>query len=368
MFGVKKEKGGALEMKKYISFFAKMVLMFALMILVGNANTVLAEETTEADTEKTYTVTFRAGNVGNIDTSKIDSEAGNVEVTANYVKYTVSKGSKLGNIFGNGTTTLNESEINAFFRNIVSVDEGYSLRNITELEEGMPEKEIRRNTEYVLDYVKLVDPVTYVVEFVDDATGEQIALPTIAAGNAGEEILCVPLSIAGYACDQGEVKLILTKDADNKVQFVYTYVGEVETVTETVVVNVPGDVITETVVNEISVANPQEQGAVNAPEGGATNGNADVNEENQGQDDNGEVEIVDEDVPLDDGADTLQIEDDEVPLASGEKELTDEDVPLSAGARMNPAVVGVVAAAIVATGGVAVFVFKRRKKNNVTKK
>ena len=62
MFGVKKEKGGALEMKKYISFFAKVTLMFALMILVGNANTVLAEETTEANTEKTYTVTFRAGN------------------------------------------------------------------------------------------------------------------------------------------------------------------------------------------------------------------------------------------------------------------------------------------------------------------
>ncbi|MBQ2283865.1 MAG: hypothetical protein II250_06785 [Agathobacter sp.] len=329
-------------MKKYVKFFTGMLMAFTLVAGILPSTQVKAETT-----KKTYTVTFRAGNVGNfnLNTSNISGE--NIEATENYIKFTVEKGESLSSTFD---FISDDASLDAYFLNVTSsdndvdyIDSGYRLKTVSEWAENAANATVKRNTEYVLDYAKLVNPVKYTICFVDVESGEQIAPSTIAYGNAEEEILCTPLNVSNYSTTDKAVTLVLSEeDSENVVTFQYTYTGEVETITKTITNVEPGETITETVINEVEVVEPGGATVVTPEPADDNQADNQVNDQDNNQvndQDNNQVDIQDEQVPLaddqnnndqnvadqDDNSDnngqTVTIEDEETPLADGKEDL-----------------------------------------------
>lgn len=330
-------------MKKVKKYFMGVLAAFIAVVMMLPTTPVKAEETAK----KTYTVTFRAGNVGRFQTESNNISGDNVEVTANYIKFTVAKGESLAQTFG---FIGNDADLDAFFLNMTAdIDSGYRLKNASSWCAGAAEAAVNRNTEYVLDYAKLVNPVKYMIRFVDVESGEQIAAPTIAYGNAGEEIECSPLSVASYYTEDEMVSIMLNaEDEDaNNVTFRYTYNGEADTTVQTVTEYKAGDTIVNTVTNEIEEETP----AAAATAAAATP----VQDDAQGAD----VVIEDEAVPLanEEGEaavsedNLVDIEDEQVPLAAENEHSADSYWKAVAGGTI--AVIGLIAA-------VAVFVGKKR--------
>ncbi len=110
---------------------------------------------------------------------------------------------------------------------------------------------VERNTEYVLDYKRLIDPVSYTVSFIDSQTKEQIATPQIIYGNAEEIIMVTPVTVSDYTPTESSKTIKLEKGKGNTATFEYHYTGAVETITSTVTNVVPGTTRTETVVSEV---------------------------------------------------------------------------------------------------------------------
>ena len=133
---------------------------------------------------------------------------------------------------------------------------------------------VERNTEYVLDYKRLIDPVSYTVSFIDSQTKEQIATPQIIYGNAEETIMVTPVTVSDYTPTESSKTLKLEKGKANTATFEYRYTGAVETITSTVTNVVPGTTRTETVVSEVEetvivpgAAQPLRRGARRADAG-----------------------------------------------------------------------------------------------------
>lgn len=320
-------------MKKCVKFFTG--ILMALTLVTG----ILPTTQVKAETaKKTYTVTFRAGNVGSFNVNAGNVSGDNIEATENYIKFTVEKGESLSSTFD---FISDDASLDAYFLNVTSssadaeyIDSGYRLKEVSEWADNAANATVKRNTEYVLDYAKLVNPVKYTICFVDAESGEQIAPSTIAYGNAEEEVLCTPLRVSDYSTTDQAVTMNLKEDGENVVTFQYTYTGEVETITNTITNVEPGETITETVINEIEVVEP----------GGATVVTPEPADDNQANDQadnqvNNQVNIPDQQVPLaddqnnndqnvadrDDNSDnngqTVTIEDEETPLADGKEDL-----------------------------------------------
>ena len=347
-------------MKKMMRLFAGVLTVFTLLVSIMPATVVKAENTEK----KTYTVTFRAGNVGSFNLNAGNISGENIEATANYIKFTVEKGESLSSTFD---FISDDASLDAYFLNVTSasdetayIDSGYRLKAVSDWCAGAADAAVNRNTEYVLDYAKLVDPVKYMIRFVDAESGEQIAPPTIAYGNAGEEIVCNPLTVTSYSTADTAVNIVLNAEDENAntITFKYTYTGETGTVVQTVTEYVPGETVTQTVTNEIQQEVPAGP-AVVVPDAG----NADA----------GNVDIDDENVPLDDGEDEdVTIEDEEIPLADGEGEdsttnIEDEETPLAAGNEnpmqtyLAPILGGMIA--IVVVFAIAAVVLMKRKQS-----
>lgn len=293
-------------MKKCVKFLTGVLTAFTLIASVFPTTPVNAETA-----KKTYTVTFRAGNVGSFNLNAGNISGENIESTENYIKFTVEKGESLSSAFD---FISDDASLDAYFLNVTSasdeaeyIDAGYRLKDVSEWAEGAAEKEVKRNTEYVLDYAKLVNPVKYTIRFVDASSEEQIAPSTIAYGNADEEILCTPLTISNYSTEDQAVTMTLSEEDEstNVVTFKYTYTGEVETITNTVTNVIPGETVTETVVNEVTVVEP----------GGAAVVTPEADEQ---------ANIPDEQVPLAD--EQANIPDEQVPLADDQNDDAEEPV------------------------------------------
>lgn len=348
-------------MKKSVKFLTGVLAAFTLIASVFPTTMVKAE--TE---KKTYTVTFRAGNVGsfNLDANNISGE--NIEVTENYIKFTVEKGESLNSTFD---FISGDDSLDAYFLNVTSgseeadyIDAGYRLKEVSEWAEGAADTAVKRNTEYVLDYAKLVNPVKYTIRFVDKESGEQIAPSTIAYGNAADVVHCTPLYISNYSTEDSALTITLNENDENAnmVTFEYTYTGEVETITNTVTNVIPGETVTETVVNEVEVVEPggatvvtpeqpAQQDVVDIPEQDvplADNPDENVNNnEDQNQQDNEENQAG--------GNETVTIEEEETPLADGKQKSQDSYwAPIAGGAAL--------AVILVAAIGAVVTVLKKK--------
>ena len=282
----------------------------------------------------TSTVTFRAGNVGTFDTSKISSIDGKLEVTENYLKFTVEKGDDLSDFFAD------DAALDSTLAYCLDVEENYFLKDCDSYGASVGASNFH-NTEYVLDYGVLVDGVSYTVYYVDKESGEQITAPTIAYRNKGESVEVTPLSIAGYPTTDEPVTLTLSESGGNEVTFYYTASEEQTTVVNTIV--------NTTTTGQTTTAAGAANGA-NAAAGGNDGGNADGADAQQVEN------IADEQTPLDAGANG--------DADNGETTIEDEDVPLQAGfaqsvkAYVIPITVGIFAAALI----VAVVILLYRKK------
>ena len=389
-------------MKKVKKIITGFLMVFIFIAMVLPMTTVKASEEKEVAEKRMYTVTFRAGNVASIDTDKITVSDG-MEVTKNYIKVKVAKGDTLAFTVPGWES---DAGLTSWFSNCLHYEKeaAYGLKAFS----GIVGTAVERNTEYVLDYKRLIDPVSYTVSFIDSKTKEQIATPQIIYGNAEETIMVTPVTVSDYTPTESSKTLKLEKGKANTATFEYRYIGSVETITSTVTNVVPGTTRTETVVNEVeetvivpgtarqtgftaNVVN-NASNAVNAPVGNTANNVADNNANNAADNavnapaddnedqtvDDSNVEIPEEQTPLVDGDGNdgvVDIEESETPLAntaedentvSGDVDGNDADLAAqeidAASVPVAVPVIGGIAAVFIA-GLIAFLVYKNRKRS-----
>ena len=389
-------------MKKVKKIITGFLTVFIFMALVLPMTTVKASEEKEVVEKRMYTVTFRAGNIACFDIDKITVSEG-MEVTKNYIKVKVAKGDTLAFTVPGWES---DARLTSWFSNCLHYEKeaAYGLKAFN----GVVGTVVERNTEYVLDYKRLIDPVSYTVSFIDSQTKEQIAAPQITYGNAGETITVIPVTVPDYTPVESSKIIKLEKGKENTATFEYRYTGAVETITSTVTNVVPGTTRTETVVNEVeetvivpgtsqptgftaNVVN-NASNAVNAPVGNTANNVADNNANNAADNavnapaddnedqtvDDSNVEIPEEQTPLVDGDGNdgaVDIEESETPLAntaedastaSGDVNGKDADLAAqeidAASVPVAVPVIGGIAAVFIA-GLIAFLVYKNRKRS-----
>ena len=389
-------------MKKVKKIITGFLTVFIFMALVLPMTTVKASEEKEAVEKRMYTVTFRAGNVASFDIDKITVSDG-MEVTKNYIKVKVAKGDTLAFTVPGWES---DAGLTSWFSNCLHYEKeaAYGLKAFS----GVVGTAVERNTEYVLDYKRLIDLVSYTVSFIDSQTKEQIATPQIIYGNAEETIMVTPVTVSDYTPTESSKIIKLEKGKENTATFEYRYTGAVETITSTVTNVVPGTTRTETVVNEVEetvivpgISQPtgftanvvnNASNAVNAPVGNTANNVADNNANNAADNavnapaddnedqtvDDSNVEIPEEQTPLVDGDGNdgvVDIEESETPLAntaedentvSGDVDGNDADLAAqeidAASVPVAVPVIGGIAAVFIA-GLIAFLVYKNRKKS-----
>lgn len=381
-------------MKKVKKIITGFLTVFIFMALVLPMTTVKASEEKEAVEKRMYTVTFRAGNIACFDIDKITVSEG-MEVTKNYIKVKVAKGDTLAFTVPGWES---DAGLTSWFSNCLHYEKeaAYGLKAFN----GVVGTVVERNTEYVLDYKRLIDPVSYTVSFIDSQTKEQIAAPQITYGNAEETITVIPVTVPDYTPVESSKIIKLEKGKENTATFEYRYTGAVETITSTVTNVVPGTTRTETVVNEVeetvivpgtsqptgftaNVVN-NASNAVNAPVGNTANNAADnaVNapaDDNEDQTvDDSNVEIPEEQTPLVDGGGNdgaVDIEESETPLANtaedastasgdvngNDADLAAQEIDAASVPVAVPVIGGITAVFVV--GLIVFLIYKNRKKS-----
>ena len=389
-------------MKKVKKIITGFLTVFIFMALVLPMTTVKASEEKEVAGKRMYTVTFRAGNVASFDTDKITVSDG-MEVTKNYIKVKVAKGDTLALTVPGWES---DARLTSWFSNCLHYEKeaAYGLKAFN----GVVGTAVERNTEYVLDYKRLIDPVSYTVSFIDSQTKEQIATPQIIYGNAEETITVIPVTVSDYTPTESSKTLKLEKGKENAATFEYHYTGAVETITSTVTNVVPGTTRTETVVNEVeetvivpgtsqptgftaNVVN-NASNAVNAPVGNTANNVADNNANNAADNavnapaddnedrtvDDSNVEIPEEQTPLVDGDGNdgvVDIEESETPLANtaedastasgdvngNDADLAAQEIDAASVPVAVPVIGGITAVFVV--GLIVFLIYKNRKKS-----
>ena len=395
-------------MKKVKKIITGFLTVFLFMAMVLPMTTVKASEEKEVAEKRMYTVTFRAGNIACFDTDKITVSDG-MEVTKNYIKVKVAKGDTLAFTVPGWES---DARLTSWFSNCLHYEKeaAYGLKAFN----GVVGTAVERNTEYVLDYKRLIDPVSYTVSFIDSQTKEQSATPQIIYGNAEETITVIPVTVSDYTPTESSKIIKLEKGKENTATFEYRYTGAVETITSTVTNVVPGTTRTETVVSEVeetvivpgtsqptgftaNVVNNASNTADNRANGGgnaantannvadnnannaadnAVNAPADDNEDQTVDDSN--VEIPEEQTPLVDGDENdgvVDIEESETPLSntaenesssSGDVDGKDADLAAqeidAASVPVAVPVIGGIAAVFIA-GLIAFLVYKNRKRS-----
>lgn len=389
-------------MKKVKKIITGFLTVFLFMAMVLPMTTVKASEEKEVAEKRMYTVTFRAGNIACFDTDKITVSDG-MEVTKNYIKVKVAKGDTLAFTVPGWES---DAGLTSWFSNCLHYEKeaAYGLKAFS----GVVGTAVERNTEYVLDYKRLIDPVSYTVSFIDSQTKEQIAAPQITYGNAEETITVIPVTVPDYTPVESSKIIKLEKGKENAATFEYRYTGAVETITSTVTNVVPGTTRTETVVNEVeetvivpgtsqptgftaNVVN-NASNAVNAPVGNTANNVADNNANNAADNavnapaddnedqtvDDSNVEIPEEQTPLVDGDGNdgvVAIEESETPLANTAEDastasgdVNGKDADLAAqeiDAASVPVAVPVIGGitAVFVVGLIVFLIYKNRKKS-----
>ena len=324
-------------------------------------------------------------------------------MTKNYIKVKVAKGDTLAFTVPGWES---DARLTSWFSNCLHYEKeaAYGLKAFS----GVVGTAVERNTEYVLDYKRLIDPVSYTVSFIDSQTKEQIAAPQIIYGNAEETIMVTPVTVSDYTPTESSKIIKLEKGKENTATFEYRYTGAVETITSTVTNVVPGTTRTETVVSEVeetvivpgtsqptgftaNVVN-NASNAVNAPVGNTANNVADNNANNAADNavnapaddnedqtvDDSNVEIPEEQTPLVDGDENdgvVDIEESETPLSntaedestvSGDVDGNDADLAAqeidAASVPVAVPVIGGIAAVFIG-GLIAFLVYKNRKRS-----
>lgn len=184
------------------------------------------------------TVTFRAGNVGSFDVEKIKASIKDpslVSVEPEYVKLTAERGQKMQELLGAafGRTIRGEEDLQTLFLSFLSPNAEYCMREVSVWGPAVSDV-VLRNTEFVVDYGMLVEPVPYKIFYVEKDSGEEIAAPVISYGNDDEQITAVPVKVDGYETKDSAKFFRLSSEQENEVTFYYAYTGSKEAEGKTV--------------------------------------------------------------------------------------------------------------------------------------
>lgn len=161
-------------------------------LLAGAVLFISASGIKAAAAEKSYTVTYRAGNVGYFamdGTKETDKKemarevakllySDNQDITG--IQVTDHGAIKLSVKKGAGVPKAPGTEY-------VQTKTGYFVKAVSEWGAAAGET-VDRNLEYVVDYGKLVDGVEYTVSYIDDTSKSSIAPIAIAYGKVGDRV------------------------------------------------------------------------------------------------------------------------------------------------------------------------------------
>lgn len=191
-----------------------------------------------------YTITFRAGNVGNFNTAsknlEVSSKVGSnsvskVEVKQKYVRITAKKGTSVATAIydGFGYAVTDSNSLYTFFAGAMKENSEYALLSdttrwgISDAQLKGTDGGLKKNLSFVLDYGKLVNPVSYTIQYVDAQSNAAIAAPVIVYGSDGQKVTANPIAISQYATNNKAVDFTLKKGENNTVTFYYTFTGTV---------------------------------------------------------------------------------------------------------------------------------------------
>ena len=206
------------RMKKLLAF------LLAAMLLVSLSLTAAAEEGGK------YTVKIKPGRV-----ARLNSDfGGTVSEATGTVTIEVDPGDSmpvsLEELKAKGAITLTDE----------AGEKAYYVTGVKESSIGLDEdgslpSQVNQNIELVLDYGVLIDPVDYVIRYVD-TEGNPLAAQLDSVGNAGDVVNSKAKVIEGYTVDSETKSLTLSGEAGaaNELVFVYTYIpGETHVITNT---------------------------------------------------------------------------------------------------------------------------------------
>ncbi len=336
--------------------------------MMALAMTVALMPAMTAQAASEYTITFRPGNVGQFGIASADNTDKTVKDMAQevadvyYAQYETAV-TEMGAI---KVTVPAGAEMPAVPGYIIP-DAGYCVRT------WGPEagEQVTKNVDYVVDYGRLTDGVEYTVKYVDEESGESLAPFLTAYANIGDTVTVnapatIVTSDAGeyvLTSDASQVLTLVENAASNVITFTYAYSYDPGTVTENVIVTVPGDTVvtTETVTTYVEGEPVVQPGAVVIEDEDTPLAGGGEDAENQDGDNQEIVGIEDEDAPL---AGNVDGEDAEDALV----DITDEEAPLngSLGAEeqggINPALIAAAASAVAAFAVTMIWLQSRRKK------
>ena len=296
-------------------------ILFILAVLMLIVSLVPADRAWAASGK--LTLTIRCGGSGYIDVdaaSKLKKSDANVEINKNFVKITVDKSSvsTVGDIIKAG---FGVSDADLVF-NRITVHPGYSLLPASQW--GLDGDEvISHNEDYVLDYGKLVEPVMYTIRFYNansyDANSgtytEEIAAPIINYGNSGDYIEINSELISDYATSERTLSFTLDSNKENDYGIYYVYTGnqfDSDNVTFEDVYNY----LSQDQINIIRVARAGDAAGANVVVAGDGNDEDAADVDNTIREQDNADNNIDGDDSNDSDRDVVDIQDENVPLAS----------------------------------------------------
>ncbi len=290
----------------------------ATVLLMSN---IMPAHATEAEESggKTYEITIRAGEHGNF----IDTIASAESVTPKKVVFQVNKGGS----FSLGSTA---SIVNIADKYCEEYSDNGLLKkrpNYYVVNQSYEIQEVNRNAEFVIEYGRLVNGIEYKVEFVDNATGVEIADPIFNWGSTGSPSEYYSAkSIANYALTGNASRRIeVLSETDKVLQFRYNSTLSGGSTTNTTYQTTDGGIenITETQQNPIYQTLPAEapvaaQAATGGQGAGGGEDTATIEDEGTALEDTPAAEENEGVAPeSDESSDGTTIEEEELPLAPG---------------------------------------------------
>lgn len=340
--------------------------LFAFALLVAMLPAVKAE----ASANKTYTVTYRPGNVGYFAIEKNDE--GDVQAMAQAVADQLYGESATATAKGAIKITVPQGgEMPQAPAYIQIKGDNYFAKSASE---WGPAKDgaaaVTQNVDYVVDYSRLVNGVEYTIRYTDRVSGESIAPSVTAKASDGYEVKSTAPSVIVLSANSryrlvsdAESSIVLKAEQDNILTFEYEFVTGETTVTE-IVTETDGGTIVTTETNTVYIDNgTTTEGGTAAPGGGgAAAADAGVPAE--------VIEIEDEETPLADLPDAAGEETASDSSGSSQQPVTieDEETPLASFEQsgMNPAV-WIVLASIAALGAAgAAWIAAQRRQRKVS--
>lgn len=229
-------------------------LLLIVVFLATGLLTLTGASSVKSQAAETYTVTFRAGNVGTFRTASV-TQTNQVQATENYIKVKVPEGSNMTQVMAAlNQTAQTSADMDYFFRQVANVKTGYLLLNESKWGPAVTDT-VEQNEEYVLDYGTLVDPVEYKIQYVDSKTGNPISSVLISYGNDGDVIQVEPITIAGYTTQDQKQSFTLKKNGTNQISLKYV-AGAQPNTTNTVYQEVPGNTIVNNQTRTTTVPTP----------------------------------------------------------------------------------------------------------------